>query len=182
MKLDDILLTSNINENEEIVKNFVNALNERKFDKAADFVHDEFEFMDEWFEYIEFYKNIAPDPLKINNSKVGWINRHRYNAKSLKGLRRIILKIMSHDNDVWIWSKRRGIHSSDFDGFPATNRELDLNSFVMYEIKNKLIYRAFNMDDDLRGFVQIGKVILEENDKIKIDQYMSKLRQIGLVK
>ncbi|MCE7734895.1 MAG: hypothetical protein GPJ54_08470 [Candidatus Heimdallarchaeota archaeon] len=52
----------------------------------------------------------------------------------------------------------------------------------MYEIKHKQIYRAFNMDDDLRGFVQIGKVILEENDKIKIDQYMSKLRQIGLVK
>ncbi len=36
------------------------------------------------------------------------------------------------------------------------------------------------MDDDLRGFVQIGKVILEENDQIKIDQYMSKLRQIGV--
>lgn len=90
--------------------------------------------------------------------------------------------MMSRGNDVWIWSKRKGIHSSDFDGFPTTNKELDLYSFVMYEIKNKQIYRAFNMDDDLRGFVQIGKVILEENDKIKIDQYMSRLRKIGLVK
>ena len=65
------MLTSNNLKNEEIIKNFVNALNECKFEKAADLVHDEFEFMDEWFEYVEFYRNIAPEPLEMKNGKIG---------------------------------------------------------------------------------------------------------------
>ena len=73
------------------------------------------------------------------NSKNGLINRHKYNTKNIQGLERIILKILFDDNEVWIWSKRIDVHSSDFDDFRASNKEIDIYSFVLYEIRNGII-------------------------------------------
>ena len=76
----------------------------------------------------------------------------------------------------------RNFADEEFDGFPASNRNIDIFSFVMYQLKDGKIFRSLNLDDDLTGFVQIGKVILEENDELKVAQYMSQLSKIGLIK
>ena len=169
-------------ENEEIVRDFIDTLNGENFLKLEDMIHDAFAFFPEGVEYYKYYREIAPNVPDFDTTKAGWINRLKYNQKHLSGLKRIILKIMSSDDEVWVWTKRQGLHNSDFDGFPASGKMIDIYSFVMYQIKDRKIFRSFNLDDDLMGFIQVGKVILEENDGLKVSQYMSQLRKIGLIK
>ncbi|MCH8907975.1 MAG: ester cyclase [Candidatus Heimdallarchaeota archaeon] len=169
-------------ENKQIATQFIELLNSRKFEELSNFIHKEFRFFPEGIEYYDYYREIAPDVPDFEITKDGWLNRLKYEQTSFTDLKRIILKIMAEDDEVWVWTKRRGKHTTDFDGFPASNREIDIYSFVRYQIKDGQIYRSFNLDDDLRGFIQIGKLILEENDEAKVGQYMSQLRRIGLIK
>jgi len=83
-------------------------------------------------------------------------------------------------NKVWIYFSLSYLHSGSFLGIPATNNRISITGVSTYEFKEDKVWRVRVLNDSLSIFMQLGKVVFEENNQEKIEKYLDVLRGMGL--
>ncbi len=134
-------------ENQLIVRRFVEAYNERRLDLMGDLV--------------------APDYLDHTN-KVGREGLRRMFEVGLTAFpdwHETIEDIVAEGNKVWVRLSYAGTHKGEFMGLAPTGRKITSKAVDIYRIVDGKLAEYWNVTDNVHIFVQIGAIAITEKGR-----------------
>jgi hypothetical protein len=177
--------------NKEVVKQYYEALNNENWEIFDSLIHDEFtsgdagEYIREITEagmnpFVEFFKLLGYGDntmLEVKNRVYGSIDKQseieyiKWHSQYVKNYE--IRFMIADDNQVWLYVNSVFI--------TVNERKLNHSSFEIFTLKDSKIIEAFGSGRYLGSLMALGKVIIAENNKEEVKNYLQVLRNLGLL-
>ena len=136
-----------LEENKDIIRKIVEAMNERNLD-----------LLEEW---------VAPDYVDHTHNLRGPEEVKKFLTLCFKGLdlHFSIEDMIAEGDKVWVRNTFTGIHVSDFMGFAPTGKKITETAVQMYRIVNGKVVENLQVSNPLGLLIQLGAVKYTEKGK-----------------
>ncbi|MEO8664922.1 MAG: ester cyclase [Ignavibacteria bacterium] len=133
-----------VEKNKEVVKNFIELVNEKKFDELRDYCSEDFTLDGSSMGVIKGLNNF----IRANSESGG--------GKTFPDFKTIILDIIAEADLVSVRYEMNATHSGEFMGIAGTGKKVKWNAMVFYQIENGKISKGWLVDDLIGLMRQIG--------------------------
>jgi len=160
----------------EIVKIYVDAINNKNLQMLDTIFHPEYSLTESTLEKANTY---------ISNIKGRDFSTVRKRAEEIfnnfPDLSINVHETYTSVNKVCIYYTLTGTHKGTYLGVPATNKQIVWEGAQFFTFKDNKIIEINFVFDTLALFQQLGQVIVQENEEQKLKQYFKALKDMGLL-
>ena len=92
-----------------------------------------------------------------------------------------IFSIVAEGDEVSIFYRLTFTHSQEFIGIPTTGKRISINAFHYLRFKEGKIIELTFLQDTHKILRELGKTIIQQNDKEKVQTYLENLRRLKII-
>ncbi|WP_310391595.1 ester cyclase [Hymenobacter sp.] len=139
----NFLFTAQMKSNKEIVAEFINATNQKNWDKVISLVHE------------DFIRHSSSEPKEVKTS-IGLVNFHKAELEVFPDLQEIIIFAIEEGDLVAARINFSGTQLGQLINFPPTGKKLTSDFNCFFRVIEEKIKETWVEYDNLNGLIQLG--------------------------
>jgi predicted ester cyclase len=103
-------------------------------------------------------------------------------ASNFDNLKLRVISQIHSERESWIHLDVEGIMIGNFYGLRGNEKPLNFEAIIVYEWdEDTKVKEIRSLNDSLTIFQQLGRAIVEEDNKSKVSNYLDQLRELGML-